>query len=110
MFFSKNKQNEIASLKAELYPLQQVWEGLYREMLVLNILYDGRISHANDRFLENLGYNEDDLTNNSFDDFITDSSRQSSEFKSLQQAIKKKDIGAVHYKLRAVMVKLNGYV
>lgn len=89
MFFSKNKQNEIASLKAELYPLQQVWEGLYREMLVLNILYDGRISHANDRFLENLGYNEDDLTNNSFDDFITDSSRQSSEFKSLQQAIKK---------------------
>ncbi len=89
MFFSKNKQNEIASLKAELYPLQQVWEGLYREMLVLNILYDGRISHANDRFLENLGYNEDDLTNNSFDDFITESSRQSSEFKSLQQAIKK---------------------
>jgi len=89
MFFSKNKQNEIASLKAELYPLQQVWEGLYREMLVLNILYDGRISHANDKFLENLGYSEDDLTNNSFDDFITDSSRQSSEFKSLQQAIKK---------------------
>ena len=89
MFFSKNKQNEIASLKAELYPLQQVWEGLYREMLVVNILYDGRISHANDRFLENLGYNEDDLTNNSFDDFITESSRQSSEFKSLQQAIKK---------------------
>ena len=42
MFFSKNKQNEIASLKAELYPLQQVWEGLYREMLVLNILYDGQ--------------------------------------------------------------------
>ncbi len=66
MFFSKNKQNEIASLKAELYPLQQVWEGLYREMLVLNILYDGRISHANDKFLENLGYSEDELTNNSF--------------------------------------------
>jgi methyl-accepting chemotaxis protein len=89
MFFSKNKQNEIASLKAELYPLQQVWEGLYREMLVLNILYDGRISHANDKFLENLGYSEDELTNNSFDNFITDSSRQSVEFKSLQQAIKK---------------------
>ena len=89
MFFSKNKQNEIASLKAELYPLQQVWEGLYREMLVLNILYDGRISHANDKFLESLGYSEDELTNNSFDNFITDSSRQSVEFKSLQQAIKK---------------------
>ncbi|MCP4059356.1 MAG: chemotaxis protein, partial [Pseudoalteromonas sp.] len=46
MFFSKGKQNEIAALKAQLYPLEQVWEGLYKEMLVLNVLYDGRISHA----------------------------------------------------------------
>ncbi|MEL0656969.1 PAS domain-containing methyl-accepting chemotaxis protein [Pseudoalteromonas issachenkonii] len=88
MFFSKNKQNEIASLKAELYPLQQVWEGLYREMLVVNILYDGRISHANDLFLQKLGYDEDTLTNNPFNDFITEQSRQSKDFASLQQAIK----------------------
>jgi len=88
MFFSKNKQNEIASLKAELYPLQQVWEGLYREMLVVNILYDGRISHANDLFLQKLGYDEDTLTNNPFNDFITEQSRQSKDFASLQKAIK----------------------
>ncbi|WP_338365287.1 PAS domain-containing methyl-accepting chemotaxis protein [uncultured Pseudoalteromonas sp.] len=89
MFFSKSKQNEIAALKAQLYPLEQVWEGLYKEMLVLNVLYDGRISHANDNFLAVLGYNEDSLTNNQLGDFIADHSRLSSEFEELEKALQK---------------------
>ena len=86
MFFSKGKQNEIAALKAQLYPLEQVWEGLYKEMLVLNVLYDGRISHANDNFLNALGYNEDNLTNNQLGDFIADQSRLSPEYAELEKA------------------------
>lgn len=89
MFFSKGKQDEIAALKAQLYPLEQVWEGLYKEMLVLNVLYDGRISHANDHFLESLGYDEDTLTNNPLSDFISEQSRRSSEYSKLEQALKK---------------------
>ncbi|BED90830.1 MULTISPECIES: methyl-accepting chemotaxis protein [unclassified Pseudoalteromonas] len=89
MFFSKGKQNEIAALKAQLYPLEQVWEGLYKEMLVLNVLYDGRISHANDNFLNALGYNEDNLTNNQLSDFIADQSRLSPEYTALEKAFQK---------------------
>lgn len=90
MFFSKkNNQDEIASLKAELYPLRQVWEGLYREMLVLNVLYDGRISHVNESLLALLGYKENDLADNPISDIISDHSRQSKEFKSFEQAINK---------------------
>ena len=89
MFFSKGKQNEIAALKAQLYPLEQVWEGLYKEMLVLNVLYDGRISHANDNFLNALGYNEDNLTNNQLGDFISEQSRLSPEYEELEKAFQK---------------------
>jgi methyl-accepting chemotaxis protein len=89
MFFSNSKQNEIASLKAELYPLQQVWEGLNREMLVINILYDGRISHANEQLLNMLGYRENHIINTPLVDIISEHSQHSDEYKSLQKAIKK---------------------
>ncbi|MDP2563980.1 PAS domain-containing methyl-accepting chemotaxis protein [Pseudoalteromonas marina] len=89
MFFSNSKQNEIASLKAELYPLQQVWEGLNREMLVINILYDGRISHANEQLLNMLGYRENHIINTPLLDIISEHSQHSDEYKSLQKAIKK---------------------
>ncbi|BBW91107.1 chemotaxis protein [Pseudoalteromonas sp. PS1M3] len=89
MFFSNSKQNEIASLKAELYPLQQVWEGLNREMLVINILYDGRISHANEQLLKMLGYRENHIINTPIVDIISEHSQHSEEYKSLQKAIKK---------------------
>jgi methyl-accepting chemotaxis protein len=89
MFFSNSKQNEIASLKAELYPLQQVWDGLNREMLVINILYDGRISHANEQLLKMLGYRENHIINTPIVDIISEHSQHSEEYKSLQKAIKK---------------------
>lgn len=87
MFFSKGNQNEIAALKAQLYPLEQVWEGLYKEMVVINVLYDGRISHANDNFLDALGYNEDNLTNNQLSDFIAEHSRLSPAYTELEKAL-----------------------
>ncbi|PHI37694.1 chemotaxis protein [Pseudoalteromonas sp. GCY] len=87
MFFSKKQQNEIEELKAALYPLEQVQQGLYKEMLVLNLLYDGRISDANDNFLRELGYQEDDLLNIFFNDIVTVQSQKSPEFAALQKAI-----------------------
>ena len=71
----------------------------------------GRISHANDKFLENLGYSEDELTNNPFsDNFITDRLDNLQNLKAYNKPLKKKDIGAGHYKLHEGMVKPNGYV
>lgn len=70
-----------------MYPLEQVWEGLYKEMVVINVLYDGRISHANDNFLDALGYNEDNLTNNQLSDFIAEHSRLSPAYTELEKAL-----------------------
>ncbi|MEI8640572.1 PAS domain-containing protein [Pseudoalteromonas sp. Hal099] len=85
-----------------------MWEGLYKEMLVLNVLYDGRISHANDNFLNALGYNEDNLTNNQLGDFIADQSRLSPEYAELEKHSKKKATGVGLLNLFAKMAMPSG--
>lgn len=58
-------------------------------MLVINILYDGRISHANEQLLKMLGYRENHIINTPIVDIISEHSQHSEEYKSLQKAIKK---------------------
>jgi methyl-accepting chemotaxis protein len=78
--FNKNLKRELAELREDAAINQQIKNSLYREMMVLELDPQGRIQHANELFLSEMGYRSDDLIGRSVDDFFSQQFRTEANY------------------------------
>ncbi|PPC75136.1 chemotaxis protein [Pokkaliibacter plantistimulans] len=86
MFGSKLKQ-ENQALREELHALKQARDGLYDEMMSMNIDPSGKIIFANHHFEKELGVSQAELLGRTLSDLVPQEHRQTDHFKRMNAAI-----------------------
>ncbi len=97
--FNKNLKRELAELREEAAVNQQIKNSLYREMMVLELGPQGRIQHANELFLSEMGYRRDDLIGRSIDDFFSQQFRTEPNYSRLKTAMQRAEHISGAYRL-----------
>jgi len=97
--FNKNLKRELAELREEAAVNQQIKNSLYREMMVLELDPHGRIQHANELFLSEMGYRRDDLIGRSVDDFFSQQFRTEPNYSRLKTAMQRAEHISGAYRL-----------
>ncbi|MEW6175486.1 MAG: PAS domain-containing methyl-accepting chemotaxis protein [Pseudomonadota bacterium] len=97
--FNKNLKRELAELREEAAINQQIKNSLYREMMVLELDPQGRIQHANELFLSEMGYRRDDLISRSVDDFFSQQFRTEPNYARLKTAMQRAEHLSGAYRL-----------
>ena len=59
--FNNQLKRELSALREEASISRQIKDSLYREMMVLEVDPQGRIQHANETCLAEMGYRRDEL-------------------------------------------------
>jgi len=97
--FNKNLKRELAELREEAAINLQIKNSLYREMMVLELDPQGRIQHANELFLSEMGYRRDDLIGRSVDDFFSQQFRTEPNYARLKTAMQRAEHLSGAYRL-----------
>ncbi|WP_304664955.1 methyl-accepting chemotaxis protein [Stutzerimonas zhaodongensis] len=87
--FNKKLKQELAELREEVATNRQIRESLYREMMVLEVDPQGRVQHANQLFLSEMGFRLDELVGRPIDSFFTDEFKSEPNYAKLKVALQK---------------------
>ncbi|MDC6668257.1 PAS domain-containing protein [Leclercia adecarboxylata] len=106
--FNNHLKRELAELREEVAINGQIKDSLYREMMVLEVDRQGRIEHANELFLSEMGFRRDDLIGRPLDDFFTEQFRSEPNYARLKSAISAPSTSAVPTDCYAAMARKPG--
>lgn len=100
--FNNHLKRELAELREEVAVNRQIKDSLYREMMVLEVDPQGRIQHANEQFLNEMGYRRDDLLARPLDGFFTEQFRSEPNYARLTTAMRRAEhVNGAYRLLRA---------
>ena len=85
--FNTQMKERLALLEEEVARTRQVKESLYDEMLVLEVGVDGRITFANDNFLQEMLYRPDQLLGHQLDEFFPQSFRSEENYRRIKHSL-----------------------
>lgn len=97
--FNNHLKRELAELREEVAINGQIKDSLYREMMVLEVDRQGRIEHANELFLSEMGYRRDDIVGRPLDDFFTQPFRGEPNYARLKNAMQRAEHISGAYRL-----------
>ncbi len=86
--FNNQLKRELSALREEASISRQIKDSLYREMMVLEVDPQGRIQHANETFLAEMGYRRDELLGRPLDGLFSAQFRSEANYSRLQTAIR----------------------
>ncbi|QEI04495.1 PAS domain S-box protein [Pigmentiphaga aceris] len=85
--FNRQKNNELAALRAEIANLRQVRDGLHAEMMTLEISPDGVILAINHRFAKEMLYSPEQLVGRYLDEIVPEYVKKLDCYRDLTSAI-----------------------
>ncbi|KPW19793.1 Chemotaxis protein [Pseudomonas cannabina pv. alisalensis] len=85
--FNTRLKKELQAQQAELFMYRQMQKGIDARMLALTLDASNRITHANDNFLQALGYTLDQILGRDLDQLIPSYVRQLSCYRDLKSAV-----------------------
>ncbi len=97
--FNKNLKRELAELREDAAINQQIKNSLYREMMVLELDPQGRIQHANELFISEMGYRREDLIGRPLDGFFSQQFRSEPNYSRLKTAMQRAEHVSGAYRL-----------
>ena len=85
--FNRQKNNELAALRAELADLRQVRDALHEEMMTLELSPDGVIRAVNHRFAKEMLYSPEHLIGRNLDEIVSAYGKTLPCYRDLKAAI-----------------------
>jgi methyl-accepting chemotaxis protein len=85
--FNKKLKQRLELLEEEVARTRQIKESLYEEMLVIKVDLEGRITWANENFLREMVYRQDQLVGHALDEFFPDSFRKEENYRRIKGSL-----------------------
>jgi methyl-accepting chemotaxis protein len=85
--FNRQKNNELAALRAELADLRQIGDALHEEMMTLEISPEGVIRTVNHRFAKEMLYSAEQLIGRNLDEIVPEYVKKLDCYRDLKLAI-----------------------
>ena len=97
--FNNHLKREVVELREDVAIARQIKDTLYRELMILEVDPQGRVQHANDLFLSEMGYRRDALIGRPLESFFSEQFRSEANYARLKTALQRNEHVSGAYRL-----------